>query len=45
MYADGTLTVRLSEHRQMQVDKAHVAVPNWAKEDFQDARLSVPLYA
>jgi hypothetical protein len=24
----------------MQVDKAHVAVPNWPTEDFQEAHLS-----
>ena len=45
LYTDCTLAVRLSELRQMKVDKAHVAVPNWAKEDFQMVRLSVPLYA
>jgi len=26
----------------MQVDKAHMAVPNWPTEDFQEARLSDP---
>ena len=44
LYADCTLPGRLSELHQMQVDKAHVAVPNWTKEDFQEARLSDPLY-
>jgi len=34
MYADCMLPVRLSELHQIQVDKAHVAVPNWTKEDF-----------
>jgi len=41
LYADCTLPARSSELHQMQVDKAHVAVPNWTKEDFQEARLSV----
>jgi len=27
---------------RIQVDKAHVAVPNWPTEDFQEARLSDP---
>ena len=41
MYADCTLLAHSSELHQMQVDKAHVVVPNWTKEDFQGARLSV----
>ena len=39
LYADCTLPVRLSELRQMQVDKAHVAVPNWVKGRFPDGTL------
>ena len=27
---------------RMQVDKAHVTVPNWPTKDFQEARLSDP---
>ena len=42
LYADCTLPARSSELHQMQVDKTHVAVPNWTKEDFQEARLSDP---
>jgi len=42
LYADCTLPTRSSKLHQMRVDKAHVAVPNWTKEDFQGARLSNP---
>jgi len=44
LYANCTLPARSSELHQMQGDKLHVAVPNWTKEDFHEARLSDPLY-
>jgi len=41
-----TLTARFTHAQanfiRMQVDKAHVAVPNWPTEDFQEARLRDP---
>jgi len=41
-----TLIARFSHAQanfiRMQVDKAHVAIPNWPTEDFQEARLSDP---
>ena len=40
LYAD--CTHAQANFIRMQVDKAHVAVPNWPTKDFQEARLSDP---